>query len=210
MLNLLVRLMKIHFLLPFVLLFLAAQDSQTAITSPATGDVLRGEVTITGTTDAVNFFSAQLDFGYASASHPADTWFALQTFSQPVIDSPLLVWDTTAITDGDYQLRLRVTFVDSSFDEVIVPIKIQNDVAFAPPTLAPISTPDSLSVQIPTPFLLAASPTPTEVPRPTPTPLPANPAALNQNEIFASLQRGALVIFGLFILAGLVIRLRRS
>ena len=210
MLNLLVRLMKIRFLLPFVWFLLAAQDSQTAITSPAAGDVLRGEVTITGTMDSINFFSAQLDFGYASASQPADTWFTLQTFSQPVIDSPLAIWDTTSITDGDYQLRLRVAFADGSSDEVIIPIKIQNDVAFSQPTLAPTSTPDSLSVQIPTPFLLAASPTPTEVPRPTPTSLPANPAALNQNEVFASLQRGAFVIFGLFIFAGLVIRLRRS
>jgi hypothetical protein len=61
----------------------------------------------------------------------------------------------------------------------------------------------------PTPFLLAASPTPTEVPRPTPTALPANPASLGQAEIYASLRRGALVVLGLFALAGLVIRIRR-
>jgi len=208
MLNLLVRLMKTRFLLPFVLLLLAAQDSQTVITSPAAGDVLRGVVTITGTTDSVNFFSAQLDFAYASNS--VDTWFALQTFPQPVIDSPLFVWNTIAVTDGDYQLRLRVTFVDGSFDEVIVPIKIQNDVAFAQPTLAPTSTPNSLTIQLPTPFLLAASPTPTEVPRPTPTPLPNNPASLNQNEILVSLGRGGLVIIALFVFSGIVIRLRRN
>lgn len=208
MLNLLVRLMKIRLLLPVALLLLAAQDSQTAITSPAAGDILRGEVTVTGLMDSVNFLSAQLDFAYAS--NPADTWFALQTFSQPVNDSPLTLWDTTSITDGDYQLRLRVTFLDGSFDEVTIPIKIQNDVAFSQPTPTPTSTPDSVTVQIPTPFLLAASPTPTEIPRPTPTPLPDNPASLDQSEIISSLQRGALVIVGLFIFAGLIIRLRRS
>jgi hypothetical protein len=62
---------------------------------------------------------------------------------------------------------------------------------------------------VPTPFLLAASPTPTEVPRPTPTPLPSNPVSLGREQIFASLRRGALVILGLFVLAGILIRVRR-
>ncbi|MFN8425295.1 MAG: hypothetical protein U0X87_03415 [Anaerolineales bacterium] len=62
-----VRLMKIRFFLPIVLFLLAAQDSPpVAITSPASGEVLRGEITIIGSTDVPNFFSAQLDFKYAS------------------------------------------------------------------------------------------------------------------------------------------------
>ena len=208
MLDLLVRLMKIRSLLPFVLLLIAAQDSQIAITTPAAGDVLRGEVTIIGTTDSPNFFSAQLDFAYASG--PAGTWFALQAFSQPALDAPLFVWNTSVITDGDYQLRLRVNFTDGLFNDVIIPVVIRNDVIPSEPTLTPTTTPDSVTVQIPTPFLLAASPTPTEIPRPTPTSLPANPASLNQNEIFASLQRGATVILGLFLFSGIILRLRRN
>jgi hypothetical protein len=62
---------------------------------------------------------------------------------------------------------------------------------------------------IPTPFLLAASPTPTDLPRPTPTALPPNPVSLGQNQIYTSLGRGALVILGLFALAGLIVRVRR-
>ena len=54
-----------------------------AITSPAPGEVLRGQVTIIGTTDVPSFVSAQLDFAYAS--NPTDTWFTIQTFSQPVL-----------------------------------------------------------------------------------------------------------------------------
>ena len=208
MLDLLVRLMKIRSLLPFVLLLISAQDSQIAITTPAAGDVLRGEVTVIGTTDSPNFFSAQLDFGYAS--DPAGTWFALQTFSQPALDAPLFVWNTTVITDGDYQLRLRVNSTGGLLNEVIIPVVIRNDVIPSEPILTPTATSDSITVQIPTPFLLAASPTPTEIPRPTPTSLPANPASLNQNEIFASLQRGAIVILGLFLFSGIILRLRRN
>jgi len=201
--------MKLRFLLLFVLLLIAAQDSPPlAINSPAVDEVLRGQVTITGTMAFPDFASAQLDFGYAS--NPTDTWFTIQAFSQPVVDSALATWDTTSITDGDYVLRLRVTFEDGTLQEVTVPIKIGND-AVPTPTLTATSTPEpeSVTVLIPTPFLLAASPTPTDVPRPTPTALPSNPASLEQNEIYGSLGRGALVILGLFALAGMIIRVRR-
>ncbi len=200
--------MKLRFLLPFVLLLIAAQDAPPlAITSPAPDEVLRGEVTVTGRLDVSGFASARLDFAYAS--NPTDTWFTIQAFSEPVIDSTLAVWDTTSITDGDYVLRLRVNFEDGSFQEVTLPIKVGNDIPISTPTVEPTSTPDEATILIPTPFLVAASPTSTNLPRPTPTALPANTAALEQNEVYASLGRGALVILGLFALAGLIIRVRR-
>ena len=209
MLNLYVRLMKLRFLLLFVFLLTAAQDeTPITLTSPLAGDILRGEVTITGTTDIPNFFSAQLDFSYVS--NPTGTWFAIQTLSQSVADSAITTWDTTSISDGDYILRLRVNLLDNSFQEITVPIQIGNDVVPSTPTVVPTSTLNAVEVQIPTPFLLAASPTPTTPPRPTPTALPTNPASLGQTAIFGSLGRGALVILGLFALSGLIIRLRRS
>lgn len=209
MLNLFVLLMRLRLLLPLFLFLIAAQSTPpVAITTPLPGDILRGEVTITGTMNIDNFLSAQLDFSYAS--NEAGNWFTLQTFSQPVSDSNLAVWDTTSISDGDYILRLRVNLVDGTSQEVTVPVKIQNDTLPITPTVEPTSTPDSVILQIPTPFLLAASPTPTEIPRPTPTPLPINSASLDQKEIYMSLGRGALVIIGLFIFAGLIIRIRRS
>ena len=177
-----------------------------AITSPLPEEVLRGQVTITGRVDIVNFVSAQLDFAYAS--NPTNTWFTIQAFSPPLVDPTLAVWDTSAITDGDYVLRLHVNFEDGTSQEATVPIKIGND-ALPTPTAEPTSTPDEATFLVPTPFLLAASATPTDVPPPTPTALPPNPASLEGNEIYASLGRGALVILGLFALAGLIIRVRR-
>jgi hypothetical protein len=207
MLNLHVRLMTLRFLLPFIFFLIAAQASPPiAITSPAPDEILRGQVRITGKADVPGFASAQLDFAYVS--NPTNTWFTIQTFSQPITDPTLATWDTTSITDGDYILRLRVNLQDSTSQEVTVPIKIGND--FVPtPTLEPTLTPEADTVLIPTPFLLAASPTPTEIPRSTPTALPANPVSLRQNQIYASLGRGALVILGLFALAGIIIRVRR-
>lgn len=205
------RQMKLRVFLPLVLLLIAAHGRQSTapvrITTPAAGEVLRGQVTVTGSLDVAAFASARLDFAYAA--NPTDTWFTIQAFSSPVVDSTLATWDTTTITDGDYVLRLRVDFEDGTFQEATVPIQVGND-AVPTPTVPPSTpTPEDVTVFVPTPFLLAASPTPTEVPRPTPTPLPANPASLRQNEIYASLKRGALVILGLFIFAGLMIRIRR-
>jgi hypothetical protein len=156
--------------------------------------------------DVPSFLSVQLDFAYAS--NPTNTWFTIQTFSQPLADSTLATWDTTSVTDGDYVLRLRVNFEDGTSQEVTVPIKIGND-ALPTPSPEPSATPEPDTVLIPTPFLIAASPTPTDVPRSTPTTLPANPVSLRQNQIYASLGRGALVILGLFALAGIIIRVRR-
>lgn len=201
--------MKIHFFLPFVLLLLAAQDSPPiAITSPAAGEILHGEITIIGSTDIPNFLSAQLEFKYASDD--GDSWFPLAALSQPLLDSPLYLWNTATITDGDYILRLRVNLADGTFQEATVPITIQNDAPILTPTPIVTSTPESsLGFQVPTPFLLAASPTPTEVPRPTPTPLPANPASLTQSTILASLGRGAIVILALFVFSLILLRLRQ-
>ncbi|HAV78284.1 MAG TPA: hypothetical protein DCX53_13125 [Anaerolineae bacterium] len=208
MLNLSVNFMKTRYLFLSVLLLTAAQGtSPVAITSPAPGDFVSGDVTITGATDVLGFTSSQLDFSYASDS--TDTWFALQTSSQPVVDSPLAIWDTSLITDGEYILRLRVFVDDGSFEEVIVPVKVQNDSPILLPTPFVTATLNPLDSQIPTPFLVAASPTPTLTPRPTPTPLPTNAAALSQTTIYTSLGRGALVIIGLFVFAGLILRFRR-
>ena len=208
MLNLSVNFMKIRFLIPFTLLLIAAQDaSPIAIISPAAGDFISGQVTITGTTDVLGFSSSQLDFAYASDS--TDTWFAIQTSSQPEVDAPLAVWDTSQITDGDYKLRLRVVLGDGTVEEMVIQIKVQNDSPILKPTPIITPTPNQLDVQMPTPFLVAASPTPTLTPRPTPTSLPTNAVSLDQTSIYVSLGRGALVILGLFLFAGLILRLRR-
>jgi len=208
MLNLSVNFMKNRLLLLFTLLFVAAQDaSPIAIISPAAGDFISRQVTITGTTDVLGFASSQLDFAYASDS--TDTWFSIQTSSQPEVDAPLAVWDTSLITDGNYSLRLSVIKDDGTVEEVTVQVKVQNDSPILSPTPVVTPTPDQLDVQLPTPFLVAASPTPTLTPRPTPTSFPTNAVSLNQVSIYTSLGRGALVILGLFLFAGLILRFRR-
>src|SRR5262249_40134368 len=76
------------------------------ITSPTAGQILQGQVAITGTTNVANFASAELAFAYASDT--TGTWFTILASTQFVVNDVLATWDTTAVTDGDYVLRLKV------------------------------------------------------------------------------------------------------
>ena len=182
------------------------------ITAPTEGQVLRGQVSITGTTEMSNFASAELDFAYASDS--TGSWFLIQTFSHPVANSTIAAWDTTSISDGDYILRLRVTLQDGSSQDATVKVKVQNQAS--PPTIITTITPvitstPAITPQPSTPVVVVASPTSTSSSVfPTLTPLPPNPVEVKPGEIFAGIQHGALVIAGLFVIFAALIRLRRS
>jgi secreted protein with Ig-like and vWFA domain len=203
-------------LIIFAAFFLAAPvvaqgATLPVIASPSAGQILQGKVSITGTTDILNFASAELDFAYASDA--TGTWFLIQSFSQPIANSALVVWDTTSISDGDYVLRLRVTLQDGSFQDTAIKVKVQNDapIPTAISTAAPTATSaPTLTPQPSVPTQFAASSTPTTPPFSTPTALPSNPAEVQTNQIYAGIQRGALIIVGLFIFFGILIRLRRT
>ena len=79
---------------------------------PKQGDVLQGVVTIRGSSNETGFLSAEVDFAYAGDT--TGTWFLIATGSQPVDSNILASWDTTTITDGNYNLRLRVTLTDGT------------------------------------------------------------------------------------------------
>ena len=185
-----------------------AQGALPVISAPADGQALRGQVSITGTTDIPGFVSAELDFAYASDA--TGNWFPIQTFSQPATNSTLAAWDTTSISDGNYILRLRVVLQDGTLHDATIRIQVRNE---APPATA-VSTATSTPAFVPqlSTSLPAAttSATPTTPPFSTPTFLPSNPAEVQTDEVYRGIERGALIIVGLFIFLGILIRLRRS
>ncbi len=179
------------------------------ITAPTAGQVLQGQVAVTGTTDIPNFVSSELDFSYAADQ--TNTWFLIQSSTEPADNATLGAWDTTTISDGDYQLRLRVNLSDGSFQDASVSVKVRNYTALATATATATATQPAL--EIPTAILLAPSPTSTNTPRPTPptpTLLPTNPAVITPPDIVSGFWRGALVVVLLFAVFGILIRLRRS
>lgn len=195
-----------------LLLALFIQDSPVALTSPKPGESLRGLIEIQGRMDIPEFASAELSFTFASsASDPAASWFNIQTFSQPTTNPVIAEWDTTAVTDGDYTLRLRVTLNDGSFQDALVnDIKIRNNepppTPIPPPTLAnfdfqPLdSQPDVENEFTPTPVIIL----------PTATPLPINSAALSPSAISAAFWKSALAVILLFAFFSLILRLRKN
>jgi len=174
---------------------------ELSIRSPAPGKVLQGNVTITGNSAVQGFVSAEVDFAYAgSASNLVKTWFLILETDQPVSDAALAQWDTSAITDGDYDLRLWVKRQDGSQDEVIVNgLRVRNYTPVETDTPTPV-TPTATPVPGNTPI---PSSTPTSPARPTPKPLPTNPAEITSANVSASLGKGALAILGLFALMGI-------
>lgn len=187
------------------LALLVFQDASIAITAPQSGETLRGQVNITARMNVPDFSYAELAFAYASG--PTSNWFLIQTFSQPTQDAAIATWDTRLLTDGDYNLRLRVYLLDGSFKEATVTdLKIRNDVP------VPTDTPTPVPNLAPAPPLPTATsqPAPVLLSFPTPTPLPVNPVSLTLSSVYANFGRGALTALGMFILVGLLLRLRRS
>lgn len=203
-------------LFPFLLFLLAllprSAVAQSApgllITAPQSGQVIQGLVVVSGSVTLLGFSYYELAFSYESDS--TDTWFILQTSSLPVSDGELGTWDTGALTDGDYRLRLRAYLLDGSFQEIIVTdLKVRNYTAA--PTTVPTATETSLPGLV-APTALLATPVPAAVTQayPTPTPLPPNPAGLDVGAIYSALGRGAGWTLVLFLGLGLLLRLRRD
>lgn len=194
-----------------LILVLFAQTAELSISAPKSAQILRGKLAISGFMDIPNFSTAELAFAYAAsdgnASLPADSWFVIQAFSQPVKDSALAEWDTTVLTDGLYILRLRVFLQDGSFQEVTVAnLQIGNDIPLA--TVTP--------TKLPTATMTPQPASPTDLPaiatiaHPSPTPLLANPASVSTTSIYSTFARGGLAVLVLFILFSLILRLRKN
>jgi hypothetical protein len=204
MLNLSIAMHRL--ILPLLLFF---QGTPVEITSPQNGSTVRGQVEILGSMDVPNFASAELSFGYASegnGSLPAEGWFSIQTFAQPRQDAPLAVWDTTSVTDGIYNLRLRVILQDGTIQDVLANgLKVAND------SPEPTSTPLEL-IETPALAVIATGipPTPTLPVFSQPTPLPANPAALTVPAVQGMFGRGALIALVLFAVVSFFLRLRKD
>ena len=184
-----------------------AQTTAPAISSPSADQALQGQVTITGTTGVSGFASAELDFAYAA--DPTSTWFLIQTLSQPADDAALATWDTTAITDGQYVMRLRVFSTAGTFQDALVPFEIANYSAPARASATPEPT-EARSLQIPTPLVVQTSATAMPVIDPTPSPLPPNPAGVPPGIVYRGLGRGALLALAAFLVLGALLLRRRS
>jgi len=187
---------------------LAQEGINLTISSPEADQIVQGLVIVSGTVTVLGFSSYELSFAYKD--DPTGTWFTLQNSSLPVFEGELGDWDTTTLTDGDYNLRLRVFLLDGSAQETIVTdLRVRNYTAVPTATFTPTATPFAQIVP-PTAQLIAPLPATVTPSHPTPTPFPSNPAGLTVPSISGALGRGAILSLLLILGVSLILRLRRE
>ena len=109
------------------------QCAQVEITSPEPGAELRGIVTIEGSASIGDFQFYKAEYSTAAQ---LDLWRAVsQTYEQPKISGTLDTWDTLALPDGEYNLKL--TAVDRRGQEVCRDIVRDLTIANTEPTPTP-------------------------------------------------------------------------
>ncbi len=94
---------------------------QIDITTPKSGDTVNGSIELVGTADVPNFGFYKYEF----APLGSDTWATILANNKVIQDGNLGNWDTSAITPGDYQLRLVVSDNQgNNLPACVVPVRI--------------------------------------------------------------------------------------
>ncbi len=96
-------------------------SGEIELTFPEPGDEITGAVELTGTVNIPNFGF----YKYEVAPGGSDTWATIAAGRAVIVNGSLGRWDTTALTPGDYQLRLVV--IDNqgtSLPPCVVPVQV--------------------------------------------------------------------------------------
>ena len=173
------------------------------ILAPLPGQAIQGSFPILVTISVAGFQEAVLSFRYTADL--TGSWFELARSPIQLIEEELVIWDTTALTDGDYIMQL---VVNREEDEPVVTtisgLRVRNYTIIETDTPAPTITarPDTGSTPAPTV-------PPGVMPRVnTPTLLPPNPAAVTPSSIGASLLQGVAVSLIAFAAVGVLLLIR--
>jgi hypothetical protein len=184
----------------------ATEAPQIVVSAPVDGQAVIGNVQIRGSTQVTGFVSAELTFAYSD--NPTNTWFLIATSTEPVRNGTLAEWDTSTITDGQYDLQLVVTRQEG--DALIYTVKdlrVRNYTPIeteTPTPVTPTATPLPGDTPVPT-----STPTPTETPiPPTATRLPPNPVQVTRQDFALSLGKGVAIAAGAFALLGIYASLK--
>ncbi len=143
-------------------------NTSAQISNPADGAVLIGVVRITGTANNSAMQQYRLDF--LALADPRGQWQTIAGgVAQQVTNGTLGQWDTTKVSDGAYQLRLRVTLRNGTvFDAVAHNLAVSNQQPTSLPSVPPPPTATSLPTAGPSPTPIIQQP-------PTATPNVAGP-----------------------------------
>lgn len=100
---------------------LGCVPNQVIFTSPEPGEEVQGIIELIGTVNTPSFGF----YKYEVAPQGSDTWATISAGREVVINGTIGRWDTTALTPGDYQLRLVVTDNEGkALSPCIVPVRV--------------------------------------------------------------------------------------
>jgi hypothetical protein len=104
-----------------------AQAPAAVITSPANSATISGKVDITGTANGPAFGSYKVEF------KSTGDWVLTDgvIHDTAVTNGKLITWDTTAVGDGNYDLRLLVADVSGQYITTQISVKVDNTTAKA-------------------------------------------------------------------------------
>lgn len=180
------------------------------ILSPKDGQALQGSIPVVVDTTVTNFQSVELAFAYMN--DPGETWFWIHQGIQPVTGTMLVLWDTSTLTDGNYQLRMQVTFSDGSQRSTTVKdLRVRNYTPIETSTPAPVTAmptqapPTSTRTPVP-PVITQTLPSSPSAESATSN---GNPITLSRTRVTTSAGLGILTVFALFAL-GTVYQAARS
>jgi hypothetical protein len=160
-----------------------AQGVQAKIDSPLPNTQVRGRVQVKGSATHPQFDFYKVEFGPGES--PQDNQMSIigAIHKEQLMNDLLETWDTTAIPDGTYTLRLRVVDKTGNYQEFWVRrLSVANTAppdtptptattAPSAPTATPTIIPPTPTIVVEQPFLQSATPLPT--PPPIATPIPA-------------------------------------
>jgi len=175
----------------------ATIEKSIFIQSPREGQAFQGIEIIEGKIRGEGFQKGIIHFSYSNSSSQERTWFFIadiQGENQDSSQAPFRVeWDTSQITDGDYDLRVVAEYSGgAAIFELIPNLRIRNHTPVETPTPAPLA--DDGSDDLPSPS------TPTAPMRSTPTSLPSNPAEVQSDDLQRVLVISGIVVAGSFFL----------
>jgi hypothetical protein len=159
-----------------------SQQGTCIISAPATGSVLRGQVSVQGTAKHPGFTGYQI--GYAPEPNPTGEWTFFASGQEQVENGQLGVWNTISLPDGSYKLLVEVFRNDGNKDLCFSgTVSLNNTAPTATFTAVPLPTTANTPTPLPSPtttstVLIEQPPTPTPRAKPTysavdnPTPTP--------------------------------------
>lgn len=191
------------------------QGVEGQISSPQQNATVRGLVAVSGSATGPEFEFYKVEWSRDAGS---DDWHLIGTaYPVPVLNGVLAQWDTTAVPDGVYVIRLRVVRRDGNYLEHFVrQVVVANKRPTETPTPATTETPTKGPTATAGPTVTLAFLQPTAaLAQPSPTPTPVRPMSraglpkLPTDSLREAMCMGAGTMVAIFAVVGVVFVLRR-